>query len=470
MAIRSNNKFLGDVLSSGEIENSGTIEVANGTTLNLNASVYDNTAGSKIWLDSTGSASTLEIFGNGAAIYGAGALVMSNNANNSIVANGEGNQLSDYGTISGAGTIDASVKGDDYLRLYVSNSGVVDANNSNAMTILGDSTAVNAGSESSDYNAGLIETTGAGGLTIDVDSAINRAQDAGAANFGNGGTIDATGTGALTLENGTLLNGGLLQTTAAGATIIFDNFVSANNTVKLVKGSTLETTAGDSDDALANLFNYGTVVVAANSTLDAFSAWFNSGTVELNGGSKTKLSTLEVSGLTLIGGGTINLGAYGVITGNAVDANNGTAWLGNINNTIVGSGLIGALSGATNLLLQNNGTIDGTGAAGATLTIDTGAQTINNIGTIEIDRGRWADDHRLAENPLPARRRHLSEWESPRQRGRANAGRRRRARQRQRRGDRLGRLDRARQQFSDHLGGRFRRRWRQDRRRGGHDR
>ena len=54
-----------------------------------------------------------------------------------------------------------------------------------------------------------------------------------------------------------------------------------------------------------------------------------------------------------------------------------------MNNTIVGSGLIGALDGATNLLLQNNGTIDGTGAAGATLTIDTGAQTINNIGTIE---------------------------------------------------------------------------------------
>ena len=175
------------------------------------------------------------------------------------------------------------MKGDDYLRLYVATSGVVNANDSIAMTILGDSTAINGESESSDYNAGLIETTGAGGLTIDVDSAINRAKDAGAANFGNGGTIDATGTGALTLENGTLLNGGLLQTTAAGATIIFDNFVSANNTVKLVKGSTLETTAGDSDDALANLFNYGTVVVAADSTLDAFSAWFNSGTVELNG-------------------------------------------------------------------------------------------------------------------------------------------------------------------------------------------
>ncbi len=383
--IGSNNHLTGDALSSGEIENSGTIEVANGTTLNLNASVYDNAVGSQIWLDSTGAATTLEIYGNGASIYGAGGLVLSNNADNSVVANGAGLQLSDYGAISGAGTI-----GDGNLRLYVSSSGVVNANDSTLLTIAGDATAANAGSESSDYSAGLIETTGAGGLTINVDKG-GIAKGSNAPNvFGNAGAIDATGKGVLTLENGTLLDGGVLQTTAAGASIVFHNFASYNNAVKIVKGSSLSTAAGDAEDELANLFNYGTIVIAEGSTLDAFNTWLNAGVVNLNGaaptngGSTSQAATLEISGLTLTGGGTINLNsAYDVIAGNATNAQNGTAWFGNMNNTIQGWGVIGALNGLTNLNLQNNGTIDGTGAAGATLTIDTGAQTINNNGTIE---------------------------------------------------------------------------------------
>ena len=81
LGVASNNAGVGDDLSSGAIENSGTIEIANGTTLNLDGSVYNNGAGSRIWLDGATSATTLEIYGGGAAIYGAGALVMSNSEN-----------------------------------------------------------------------------------------------------------------------------------------------------------------------------------------------------------------------------------------------------------------------------------------------------------------------------------------------------------------------------------------------------
>ena len=382
LGVASNNAGVGDDLSSGAIENSGTIEIANGTTLNLDGSVYNNGAGSRIWLDGATSATTLEIYGGGAAIYGAGALVMSNSENNAIVANGAAEQLGVYGTISGAGVIDGGGT-DDLLRLYVATTGVVNANDADAMTIYGDSAAADAGSESADYNAGLIETTGTGGLTIDIDAGLERSDPTSGTDFGNVGAIDATGSGALVLENGTLLGGGVLQTTAAGATIILDNLVSAENSVKIVKGSLLETTAGDGGDLLANLANYGTVAVVAGSTLEARHSWLNAGTVELHGSSASQLSTLEVSDLTLTGGGTVNLNAYGTIAGAQTGADGGEAWLNNMSDTILGSGVIGALDGDTDLSLQNFGTIDATGGVAQTMTIDTGAQAIGNDGTIE---------------------------------------------------------------------------------------
>jgi hypothetical protein len=81
--------------------------------------------------------------------------------------------------------------------LYNAPGGVVDADDSVGLTIVG----VSQGTENANYNSGLAETTGAGGLTI-------------TGLFGNAGDLDATGAGALTLSNATITNGGVLQTTA----------------------------------------------------------------------------------------------------------------------------------------------------------------------------------------------------------------------------------------------------------------
>ena len=90
----------------------------------------------------------------------------------------------------GAGTI-----GDGWLRVFNPTIGVIDADDSKGLTILCDSAAVSAMSESANFNAGTIETTGAGGLTI--TGALT-----------NSGVLAADGSGALTLTGTTLSNGG----------------------------------------------------------------------------------------------------------------------------------------------------------------------------------------------------------------------------------------------------------------------
>jgi hypothetical protein len=373
-AIGTNNSFTGDVLTDGDIENAGAITIANDSTLNFNASLYNR--GAMTLAGSTGP-TKLEIYGSGAAIYGIGSLVLSNSVDNSIVSNGAGVQFSNYSNISGAGTI-----GDTWLRLFNSTVGVVNANDSVRLTIIGDGAAVAASSESADYNAGVVETTGAGGLTISGD-------------FGNAGDVEAIGTGALVLKDGTIADGGILRTTTAAASIVLDNYTSVDNDVDIFKGSKLSTTAGDTD-TLANVFNNGTINVANGSTVLAQNNWDNTGVVDLNGaGAATATApttSLEVDGgLTLAGGGIVDLtdlanAHLNAITGDPNNPNNGgIAYLSNVNNTIEGAGVIGALNGASNLNLTNEvkATIDATGAAGAALTLDTGAQQIYNDGKIE---------------------------------------------------------------------------------------
>ena len=87
----------------------------------------------------------LEIYGSGASLDG-GSVLLSNSAQNSIVSDGAGTQLSNYSIIRGSGTI-----GDGFLRLYNSPVGRINANQAVGLTIVADAAAVAAGAENVNY-------------------------------------------------------------------------------------------------------------------------------------------------------------------------------------------------------------------------------------------------------------------------------------------------------------------------------
>lgn len=352
-----------DSLSTADLENAGAISVVANSTLNLNASVYNTGAGD------IAVSGTLSTYNNGAAVYG-GKLALNGG---SIVDNTSGQQFSffDGATVVGSGTI-----GNGYLRLYVDGDSTIDA--TGALTINDDALAVAKNLQSADYSAGVIETTGAGSLTVK-------------GNFGNAGVIEAAGTGVVTLENG-LINGlGLLKTTKSGQTIQLDNENVQIAATYIAQGSALTTTGGDSD-SISGVFNSGAIDLAQGSTLAAYNDIDGAGSIVMKQSAMLQVGVVagNNSNLMLSGGGVIDMNyADDVLTGDAsgVGASNGSGgtvggdWFGIFGSTIQGEGVIGSATGATNLNLQNNGTIDANGAQA--LTIDTGDQSFGNNKLLE---------------------------------------------------------------------------------------
>ena len=164
-------------LGSGELENAGTLAVSAGSTLNLNASVQNT---GEVQLNGgtiAAKAADLLIYGDNAQLLSGGKLVLSNSAYNLIgtaASNAtDGEELTNQDNlIEGAGTI-----GDANLRFLNHLDGTVDSDDSAGLTLFGNTNA-NLGS---DYNDGLIENTGAGGLTIENS-------------WSNGGTIEEKST------------------------------------------------------------------------------------------------------------------------------------------------------------------------------------------------------------------------------------------------------------------------------------
>ena len=378
----SDDSFTGADVVTADVNNYGTIDVANDSTLNLNSTLINS--GTLALNGSTGP-TKLEIYGSGAAIYG-GLILLSDSEDNSIVSDGVGTQLSNYSIIRGAGTI-----GDGSLRLYNSPVGRIDANQSLGLTIVGDAAAATAGSENQNYNAGTVETTGSGGLTI------------GGA-FGNAGYLEALGTGALTLNGedlatdpGIYTGGGIVEV-AAGGTIVLENNaeVTSQAYVSIAAGGLMRTAHGDTADVVTNnLINNGSFNVGANSTAILDDNWQNSGAVNLNG-SAAGASKVEIEAgksWTLLDGGTVTLNGFN----DSIVSQAAGAELRNRGNTIQGAGTIGD----TNMTIENDygSTIDGV-AEGSfkTLTLDatpynstTQTTYINNGGWVEASTGASLD-------------------------------------------------------------------------------
>jgi large repetitive protein len=122
--------------------------------------------------------------------------------------------------------------------------------------------------------------------------------------------------------------------------------------------------------------NPGSMVISDGAILPLSGTIDNSGHIELNSiGNETDLQLIE-HGITLQGGGHVDLSdsSDNVISGTAADVT-----LTNVDNTISGAGHLG--NGVMALINETHGAIIATGTHA--LDIDTGANTIVNSGTLE---------------------------------------------------------------------------------------
>jgi hypothetical protein len=372
----SDDSFAGADVLSADTNNYGTISVANDSTLNLNATITSPSTGTVALNGSTGP-TKLEIYGSGASLDG-GLILLSNSVQNSIVSDGAGTQLSNDSIIRGSGTI-----GDGWLRLYNSPTGRINANQAVGLTIVADADAVAAGTESANYSAGTILTSGSGGLTI--DSA-----------FGNAGILEAMGPGALTINGqdlptdaGVYTGGGIVEALAGGTIVLENNAeVIEQGYLSISAGGLIRTSNGDTADIVEdNLISSGSFNVRFDSTAILEGTWQNSGAVNLNG-SAAGAAQIEIEAgktWTLLDGGTLTLNGF---NDSILSQGAGTDFR-NRGNTIQGAGAIGD----TNMTIENDygSTIDAVvEGSSKTLTLDATAydastQTtyINNAGTVE---------------------------------------------------------------------------------------
>ncbi len=207
--------------------------------------------------------------------------------------------------LTGSGTI-----GGGHLSLVNMAGGLIDAcaSDGSAMTL-----DASAGSL---VNAGLIETTGAGGLVIQHGVVANRGT---IANSGTGGlslidaTIEELGAGALLLAARTVLlasgadsvvgsltnHGAIIE--AAGATLTVQGPLSNPGTISATGAAVLA--------AGGTLANAGLVAAKTGGALSVTCAVANSGRLEVVGGTLTFTAPVSGAGLAVIAGGVIDFTA-----------------------------------------------------------------------------------------------------------------------------------------------------------------
>ncbi len=198
--------------ASATIANQGVVSVANNTSISLQGTL--NNTGS-INLQSVGNLTELKITASNATLSGGGTLVLSDNSQNYVYGAAASTTLTNFNnTISGAGQL-----GNGQLTLVNQAAGVINGNASNVLVI---NTGANLVT-----NAGLIEATASGGLTL--NGALTNTGTVTA----NGGKVTITGNvggtgsenlvGASSLEIGSSTGTGAVQTVtfAAGATGVF---------------------------------------------------------------------------------------------------------------------------------------------------------------------------------------------------------------------------------------------------------
>src|SRR6202011_917972 len=325
----------------------GQVKIDNGSNLTMAGSSINN-AGA-ITLNSIAYGTQLLIGAANVTLSGSGTLTMSNSLANSIQGVAAANKLTNQQTIQGAGNIGAG-------QMALSNSGTINANQTNALTLQISNGATNTGTLEATSGGTLIVNGGtyanAGGTILNNASTL---VFQGASTI-NGGTITQNGAGTMKLINTTL------NTAVPNSTTGIIEVIGGGNTI----AGTLTNPAGGQ----VKIDNGGNLTMGAGSSIS------NAGAITLNSiGNGTEL-IIGAANVTLSGSGTLTMSNS---TANLITGSAGTDMLTN-QQTIQGAGNIGF--GA--MALSNSGTIDANQTNALTLQISNGA---TNTGTLEATSG-----------------------------------------------------------------------------------
>src|SRR3984957_8864111 len=258
----SNDGAVLDGISAGTLSNQGAVAIENGASLSLRG-VINNTGS----INLNGAATATDIIVGGitpataTTLEGGGQVKLTDSSVNSLDVQGTlATTLNNVNnTISGAGTI--GVSGD--LTLNNEKLGIINATGAFNPLIL----------EGPLSNAGLMEATGAGHLTIDAENAGN------AEDIANTGVIAANTGSIVTLEAGTITGGtlktsgtGAIQVTTPGSSFLVldgsNQFVHSNTMIN-IEGN-VEVSSGSALGMAGTIRNTGNILEGFGSTIALF--------------------------------------------------------------------------------------------------------------------------------------------------------------------------------------------------------
>jgi hypothetical protein len=350
-------------LSGLTISSGSTVQMNDGTTLNLVGTITNN---GTLSMQGANSQTFLKMNGN-VTLTGTGSVTMRNNTPNIIEATTSGNTLTNQETIQGSGNIGNGV-------LTLVNKGTIDANNgvaSNPLTI-----QTNGGTT----NTGTLEATNGGTLFLTG----NR----GGGITNTSGTIKAVGTSSMVqLDGGVTITGGTLTSASGG--LIEDISVATLSRLTISSGSTVQMKDGTTLNLVGTITNNGTLSMQGANVQTPLVI---NGNVTLTG---TGSLTLSIASNNLIEGST---------NSNTLTNRETIQGAGNIGNgvmTLVNAGTIDALPGNPQLIIQTSGGTTNTGtleANGGTLFLtgnrgggitNTGGtiKAVGTFGTVQLDGG-----------------------------------------------------------------------------------
>ena len=384
--------------STGETVNS--IQLASNATLNINARTFTATNGTgsganagainiennayaalggtvkntgSITLDSVGNDTRL-IINTAVSLTGGGKLTLTDNSANTVNGAAAATTLTNVdNTISGSGALGAG-----QLTFINQTKGVVNATGATALII-------NTGSQPM-ANAGLIEGTGAAGLTIQNTTVSNTGTLLGANGSAvnlqsadvQGGTLASAGTGVVrVIDRGTVLDGTTASITNAG---VFDvtnnNYVYIQGVIANGKAGVINMQSTANDTRM--------IVTAANATLTGGAVILSDNTANtlqgtVSGPSGSQVASTLTNKSTISGAGTIGATSLTLINTKTIDATGANALIINV----------GGGSFASSSTVSNTGLLEATnpGALAVTGGLDLRGGTIagGSIGVIEAN-------------------------------------------------------------------------------------
>ncbi len=311
---------------------SGNLNVGDGSVLTVKGAFTDKAV---ISIGSTGDTTEMVLSAN-TTLSGAGQVTLSDNSNNYIFASAATDVLVNVdNTISGAGNI-----GDNQMSLANQKAGVINATGANTLTIVLGGQALT--------NAGLLEGTGAGGLTIASAVVDNTA-----------GAIAANANSAVTIESSTVSNaggGGIGVANGAVGTLEASDIIGGALTVAGTGAFRAIGGASELDGSKSAVSLNGPLSINDGATMGLAGSIINSGRISIDSTGDTTVLTVDAN-TTLSGGGQVVIGdstANYVLGAAAADA------LVNVDNTISGAGNLG--DGQLTLVNEAAGVINALGA------------------------------------------------------------------------------------------------------------